>query len=151
MDTMTKMLILASILVTLIAAVINLYLGGIVFLIALVIVMARLIMEDSTSLPEIDARLREDAKGIVIKNTGSAVAERIHVALVPLNIEYDIASLPADSLYEYPVPAMISEVRVVVQFGNDRTEVFTREFNLSALKPEYDPFKPMIPLFRWKK
>jgi len=151
MDRTTKMLILVSILVTLIAAIINQYLGGIVVMIAIVVVMARLIMDDSTSLPEIDARLREDAKEIVIKNTGNSPAEKIHVALGPLNLEYDIASLPADTTHEYPLSSMISEVRLVVQFENDKAELFSRTFDLSALKPEYDPFRPMIPLFRWKK
>ena len=151
MDKTTKMLILFSILITLIAVVINIYLGGIVVMIAIVIVMARLIMQDSTSLPEIDVQLKDDAKGIVISNTGNSVAEKIHVALVPINIEFDIPSLAADSSYEYLSPTMIDEVKVVVRFGNDKDEIFSRTFSLSATKPEYDPFKPMVPMFRWKK
>jgi hypothetical protein len=108
-------------------------------------------MEESTALPGIDAWLREDARGIVIKNTGNSPAENIHVTLVPLDIEYEIASLPAERTHEYPLSSMVSEVRLILRFENDKAELFLRTFALSAMRTEYDPFRPMIPFFRWKK
>ncbi len=63
--------------------------------------MSFMIMQDTTGIPEIVAKLSEDAKGIVLTNTGNARAEKIHVALVPSNIEFDIPSLDVDSTYEY--------------------------------------------------
>jgi hypothetical protein len=45
---------------------------------------------------------------------------------------------------------MIQEVKVVVTFENEEKGTFSRTYALSALENGYDPFKPMIPLFKWK-
>jgi len=128
---------------------VSIYLAGIALIVLAAIVMVLLIMQDSACLPGIDARLREDAKAVVITNTGNSPALAIHVALVPLNIEYRVDRLDADQSHEYPLPAMIAEAKAVVTFRNGNGREFMHTAKLSA-SDEFEPLRPMIPLFGWK-
>ena len=140
----------AGILVTLLLLFVNIYLAGIVFILLIVLVMSLMIMQDSMFLPQIDVRLREDAKAIVLTNGGNSPARKIHVVLVPMNIEYDVDSLAIDESHEYTFPTMLTEVKVVVTFANDKGQPFTHSQKLSASGEEFEPLKPMIPIFGWK-
>lgn len=150
MDKRIIAVIAAGLLITLLLLFVDINLAGIAFIILVVIVMSLIIMQDSTFLPQIDARLREDAKAIVLKNGGNSPARKIHVALVPMNIEYDIASLAIDESHEYPFSTMLADVKVVISFENEKGQLFSLSKNLSATGEEYDPLKPMVPVFGWK-
>ncbi len=150
MDRKTAILLVSGLLITCIVLFINIYAAGILLVILIAIVMSLLIMQDSVSHPDIVAELREDAKAVVIRNTGNADALRIHVALVPLNIEFDLPSLPADASFEYALEKMIGEVKTVVSFENGAGNAFSRSYRLSSGGETFEPFRPMIPLFRWK-
>ena len=151
MDKNTGMLIAASIFITLILVFIDIYLAGIAFIILAILVMSRMIMQDTVIQPEIAVRLKDDAKAVIITNTGTSLAKNIHVALVPLDHEYDVASLAVDASDEHALPAMAGELKVVVTYENERKNSFSGSFRISSLGPEYDPLKPMIPVFGWKK
>jgi hypothetical protein len=112
--------------------------------------MSLLIMQDTTFRPQVDVRLREDAKAIVLTNAGNSAAVGIHVALVPMNIEYDVATIAVDKTHEYPLASMIPEVKAVVTYTNEKGQSFSLTKRLSASGEEYDPLKPMIPVFGWK-
>jgi hypothetical protein len=112
--------------------------------------MALMIMQDSVVLPDISASLTEDAKSIVIKNSGTSPASHIHVALVPVNDEYDVKSLGVDETHSHALPKMTPEVKAVITFEDEGNHSFSRSYSLSALGNEFEPFKPMIPLFKWK-
>jgi hypothetical protein len=150
MNKRTTAIFAAGILVTLLLFLVNIYLAGIVFILLVVIVMSLMIMQDSTFLPQIDVRLREDAKAIVLTNGGNSPARKIHVVLVPMNIEYDVDSLAVDESHEYPLSSMLAEVKAVVTFENDKGQPFSHSQRLSAAGEEFDPLKPMIPVFGWK-
>jgi len=150
MDKRIIAVIAAGLLITLLLLFVDINLAGIAFIILVVIVMSLIIMQDSTFLPQIDARLREDAKAIVLRNGGNSPARKIHVALVPMNIEYDIASLAIDESHEYPFSTMLADVKVVVSFENEKGQLFSLSKNLSATGEEFDPLKPMVPVFGWK-
>ena len=76
---------------------------------------------------------------------------RIHVALVPFDIEFDIPQLAADAQYEYPFTRMIGEAKAVVAFDDTKGGHVSRTFSLSALgKGDDDLLRPMFPLFKWK-
>jgi hypothetical protein len=111
--------------------------------------MSLMIMQDTTFLPQVDAKLREDAKAIVLTNTGNSPALTIHVALVPLDIEYDIASLAVDESHEYPFLSMVTEVKAVITFSNEKGRSYSESHKLSASE-EFEPLKPMFPVFGWK-
>ena len=149
MDKSTAAVLAAGLVATAALYFVSIYLAGVAIIIVAAIVMSLLIMQDTRNRPQIDARLREDAKGIVITNTGNAPAEQIHVALVPLNIEYDIPALSVDASHEHLLPSMIPEVKVVVTYRNGKGQEFTHSFPLSSAGG-FDPLKPMIPIFSWK-
>ena len=146
-----KFLILAGagIILTIAASLISIYAGGVVLVLVAVIAMSLFIMQDTKNLPDIVVELKDDAKGIIIRNSGNADAVNVHVSLVPVNIEYCIQALAADQVNEYPLEAMLPEAKAVASFENVMGGAFLRTYDLSA-RGSYDPLKPMIPLFRHK-
>jgi hypothetical protein len=150
MDKRTTAILAAGILVTLLLVFVDIYLAGIVFILLVVIVMSLMIMQDTTFLPQVNVRLREDAKAIVLTNGGNSPALRIHVALVPMNIEYDVDSLSVDESHEHPLPSMLAEVKVVVTYSNEKGQLYSHSQNLSASGDGFEPLKPMFPMFGWK-
>lgn len=150
MDRKLQVMLVAGIIVTAIAAYISIYAGGIVLIIVIALVMSYLIMQDSTQLPDVVAEFNDDAKAIVIRNTGNAIAKSVHVAIVPENIEFDVPSLAVEESHTHRLERMLEEVKVVVTFRNEADVPFTRSYRLSAFGDNFEPLKPMIPLFRWK-
>jgi len=146
-----KFLILAGagLILTIAASLISIYAGGVVLVLVAVIAMSLFIMQDTKNLPDVVVELKEDAKGIIIRNSGNADAVNIHVSLVPVNIEYTIQALAADQVNVYPLEAMLAEAKAVATFENVMGSAFSRTYDLSA-RGSYDPLKPMIPLFRHK-
>jgi len=151
MEKNTKILLVLGILITIALLFYDIYLAGIVGVIFIAIVMSLLIMQDTTGIPEIEAKLRDDAKAIIFTNTGNARAEKIHVALVPVNIEFDIASLNVDSSYEFSLNAMVENIKFTITYQNENGRSFSRSSKLSVFDEEPDLLKPMIPTFKWKK
>ena len=130
---------------------IDIYLAGIVGVIFIAIIMSLMIMQDTTGIPEVVATLSEDAKSIILTNTGNARAEKIHVTLVPGNIEFDIDSLDVDSVYEYSLGTMVQEIKIKITYSNENERLFSSSKKLSVFDEEPDILKPMIPMFKWKK
>ncbi|MDD1693523.1 MAG: hypothetical protein LUQ71_02245 [Methanoregula sp.] len=150
MDRKIQIVLVSGIVLTSIIFLINIYAAGIVFILFVVLLMSFFIMQDSTTLPDVVAELKEDAKGICIRNAGNSDALKVHVTLVPINIEFDIAVLAPDQVNEYPFEKMIQEVKAVVTFENVMGDTFSRAYKLTADGSGYDPLKPLIPLFRQK-
>jgi len=151
MEKIHKLLLAAGALICILLFWINIYLGatGVIVLVALA--MSVFIMEDSRVLPEITAKLGDDAKKVVVENSGNALAYRIHVALIPLDIEFDLPELASDARYEYPLTRMVDEAKAVVTFNDAKGVQTSRTFTLSALgKGDDDLLRPMFPLFKWK-
>jgi hypothetical protein len=130
---------------------INLYLGAIGAVILIALAMSVFIMQETRVLPDVAVQLRDDAKGIVLVNRGNAPAYKIHVALVPLNIEFDKDTLAPDASFEFSVESMINEAKAVVEFQDETGARRSRTYALSALgTTEEDLLKPVFPLFHWK-
>ncbi len=131
------------------------YIGFIATVILAVLAMSILISRSSWGVPQIDASLAEDAKSVVITNTGNGVAKNLRVSLVPLDQEVSIESLDPDASHRISFPSMVSQVKVVVIFENEEGVRLEKSFLFSALGRhgggEEDIFKPVIPLFEWKK
>ena len=151
MEKNTKILLVLGSLITIVLLFIDIYLGGIVGVIFITLMMSLKIMHDTTGIPDIVATLKDDAKGIVLTNTGNTRAEKIHVLLVPNNIEFDIPSLDVDSSYVFPLNAMIEEIKIVITWSNENERQFSGSAKLSVFGEEPDLLKPMIPIFKWKK
>jgi hypothetical protein len=150
MDNRTKFLLIGGIILTIILFFVSIYLAGIVFIITAALVMSLAIMQDSSFHPDIVATLREDAKAIIVRNSGNAMAGKIHMALVPVNREFDLPMLAAEETHEFPLDTMAEDIKVVITFENEQQQPFSRSYNLSAMGGEFEPLKPMIPIFKWK-
>jgi hypothetical protein len=66
-----------------------------------------------------------------------------------MNIEYDVDSLAVDASHEYPLNSMVAQVKAVITFSNEKGQAFSHSRSLSATE-DYEPLKPMIPVFGWK-
>lgn len=150
MDKKITAVLAAGILVTILLYFIDIYLAGIAVIILIAIVMSLLIMRDTAFLPQVNVKLREDAKAIVLSNAGNSPAQKIHVALVPLNLEYSVDSLAEDRVHEYLLPSMVAEVKAVITYTNEKGQQFSHTCRLSSSEEEFEPLKPMIPVFGWK-
>jgi hypothetical protein len=149
-QTGTFLLLVVGALIAIICLLINIYLGGIALVILVTLAMSLWIMQDSISFPYLVPRLREDAKAFILTNTGNARAVRVHVALIPINKEFDLPSLDPDASSVFPLDAMAGEVKAIISCENDDGRAFSRSVLLSAIRDEIDPFKPVFPLFRWR-
>ncbi len=124
------------------------FLGFILAIILAVLLMSVRIMQETYNIPDVNTRLNPDAKGVTVTNTGNARAVNIRVALVPLDVEFDVPPLDVDSRYVFALPHMVSEAKAVVKFENEQGRKFMNTNRLSALEPtEEDLLQPLIPIF----
>ena len=151
MDKRIQIILVLGILITIASAFLDMYLAGIVGVIFIAIIMSLMIMQDTTGIPEVVAKLSEDAKSIVLTNTGNARAEKIHVILIPSNIEFDIDSLDVDSVYEYSLGTMVQEIKIKITYSNENKRLFSSSKKLSVFDEDPDILRPLIPMFKWKK
>ena len=151
MDKNIKIFIILGIIITIAAYFYDIYLAGIVGVIVIALIMTMMIMRDTTGIPEVVAKLNDDAKGIVLTNTGNARAEKIHATLIPDNLDFDIASLEVDSTFVYPLDKMVQEIKINLTYSNENGRLFTSSKKLSVFDEEPDLLRPLIPMFKWKK
>ena len=146
---------IAGIAVFVYLSIIGQYLASIGVMILLIIGMTAYLTQigkQISDIPELTARLSPNAKNIIIRNSGNTSAMQIHVAVVPLDIEYDIADIPAEEEHTHSLDAMINEARVVITWKDTAGRTFSHESGISALgKGEDDLLKPMFPMFEIKK
>ncbi|QYZ80054.1 hypothetical protein E2N92_11770 [Methanofollis formosanus] len=128
----------------------NVFMGISIFIILLTVAMCLQIMGETRDLPEVSCRLSDDAKAVIVANGGNAPAKDIHVALVPMDIEFDIPELGADEEYAHPLASMATELKVAATYANSSGQTYKHTWRLSSLD-ENDPLKPMFPMFSWKK
>jgi hypothetical protein len=151
MDKNIKILIVLGILITIASAFYDIYLAGIVGVIFIALIMSVMIMKDTTGIPEVVPKLTEDGKKIILTNTGNARAEKIHVNLLPGDLEFDIATLDIDSAYNYPLDKPFEEIKIKITYSNENGRLFSISKKLSVFEEEPDLLKPMFPTFGWKK
>jgi uncharacterized repeat protein (TIGR01451 family) len=151
MDKRIQVILVLGIIVTIISAFLDMYLAGIVGVIFIAIIMSLMIMQDTTGIPEVMVKLGDEAKSIILTNNGNARAENIHVTLIPSNVEFDIASLDVDSVYEYSLDAMVQEIKIKITYSNENKRLFSSSKKLSVFDEDPDILRPLIPMFKWKK
>ena len=152
MERNYKILLGAALIVTILLFLYDIYVGGMAFIIFIALLMSVWIMEDSRMHPDVYALLKNGAKAIELKNRGNAAAFAIHVAIIPLDIEFDVPLLKEDEKYLYAFEKMITEVKVAVSFENENKERFSKTYLLLATgKSDEDLLKPAFPLFKWRK
>jgi hypothetical protein len=151
MDKRLQVILVLGIIITIASAFFDMYLAGIVGVIFIAIIMSLMIMQDTTGIPEVVSKLSDNAKTIILTNTGNARAEKIHITLIPGNAEFDVPSLDVDSSYEYPLGSMVQEIKIKITWSNENNRLFSSSKKLSVFDEEPDLLKPLIPMFKWKK
>ncbi|WP_342676500.1 hypothetical protein [Methanofollis sp. UBA420] len=150
MDKVPVLILAAGVVIGLVLAVAeNVFMGVSIFVVLMTAAMCLQIMTETKNLPAVTCQLSDDAKSVVVVNGGNAPAEAIHVALVPMNLEFDVTGLGVDAEYAYALPAMAEEIKAVVTYKNSEGREFGRSFKLSSLE-ENDPLRPAFPMFSWK-
>jgi len=157
MENNQKALIIGGGLITIAILFVNIYIGGVAAIIVATLYIGQAMMNTSAKFvyhPEVKGYLKDDAKGVILKNTGKAEAKKIHVALVPLNIEFDVQRLEPEEKYEYEQDSMIEEAKIVITYENEAGKTFSWDNVLSALSgtddDDDDLLKPAFPMFSWK-
>jgi hypothetical protein len=144
-----QVVLVAGIVVSAFLALINIYIGGIAFILVLTLTMSLLIMRDTVALADVGVSLSGDAKHITVINRGNIEVHNIHVSLVPLDREFDLKMLAPDENREFGLDSMIKEAKAVVVFNTPSGETFRKSYILSSLgNGDDDLLKPMFPLFR---
>jgi hypothetical protein len=151
MDKRIQVILVLGIIITIVSAFLDMYLAGIVGVIFIAIIMSLMIMQDTKGIPEVVAKLGDEAKSIILTNTGNARAEKIHGTLIPSNVEFDVPSLDVDATYEYSLGSMVQEIKIKITFSNENGRLFSTSKKLSVFEEEPDLLKPMVPMFKWKK
>jgi phosphomannomutase len=129
---------------------VSVYLSLIALVVAAVVAATIAIGRDTYDLPDIQAALADDARAVLVRNSGNAPALQVHVSVVPLGLDFDIPSLAVEEVHEEPLPGQAAEVKVVVTFKNGAGHPFRRTALLSALRPDADPLRPPFAIFGWK-
>ncbi|MDD4255460.1 MAG: hypothetical protein PHP59_08815, partial [Methanofollis sp.] len=110
MDKVPVLILAAGVVIGLVLAVAeNVFMGVSIFVVLMTAAMCLQIMTETKNLPAVTCQLSDDAKSVVVVNGGNAPAEAIHVALVPMNLEFDVTGLGVDAEYAYALPAMAEE------------------------------------------
>ena len=144
-----QVVLVTGIVVSAILALINIYLGGIAFILVLTLAMAFRIMQDTRALADVGVKLSGNAKHITVTNNGNLPVFNIRVSLVPLDREFELESLDVEESREFTLDAMINEAKAVVVFSTSSGEKFQKSYMLSSLgKGDDYILKPMFPLFR---
>ncbi|KLK87308.1 hypothetical protein SZ63_12035 [Methanoculleus sediminis] len=147
MDKNQKIVLVMGGLIALGLFVIEPFFGLIALVFMIAILMTLRIMGDTEDYPLVTAELAEDAREIIVTNTGTARAQNIRVALVPLDIEFEVVSLDPDEESGFSLPSMVSEAKAVVIYENAEGQRFQRSYPLTALGAGRDLTEPIIPIF----
>jgi hypothetical protein len=152
MDKRISIVLILGLLVSIaLFLLVDIYFAIIALILVIVLVMSLWIMQDSLLTPQIAVRLEEDAKSVLVINKGNSPALHVHVALVPMNLEFDLPTLMVDEEKRFPLGQMVNEVKAAVTYRNESGANFTGTFHLSSMRPgEDDLLKPSFPLFGWK-
>lgn len=131
--------------------IVDIYASLIGVILIIVLAMSLFIMEDSAMNPDVYAILKEDARGIIVRNRGNAKAMSIRLTLVPQDVHYTIPSLDVDAKKDFPSETMIDQVKILLEYQNEKGNAYKKTLSLSALdRPDDDLLKPAFPLFKWK-
>jgi hypothetical protein len=113
----------------------------------LVLLMSIHIMGETGHYPLVTVDLSEDAREIIVTNTGTARARNVRVAIVPMNLDFEVPSLEPEEESGFSLGTMVSEAKAVVTYEDASGRKHTRSYPLSALSAGRDATQPMFPIF----
>lgn len=114
--------------------------------------MAVMVSESAETLvekPILLAFLGEDGRSFILKNIGNVDALDIHISVVPSNLEYLIERLEADTGEKTDCGQLIGKNKVIIDYTDGTGKRYSKTTDLNFRQEcEYDPTKPMIPMFK---
>ena len=114
--------------------------------------MSVLISESAETVvnkPILFSYLGEDGRSFILKNIGNVDALDIHISLVPSNLEFLIERIEADTEENTDCGELIGKNRIIVDYTDETGTRYSKTANLNFRDDcEYDPTKPMIPIFK---
>ena len=115
-------------------------------------IMLFLISESAEKImdrPILAALAGEDGRSFRIENFGNKPALDINAGVLPFNLEFLIEMLPAGEEKKINCERLIGNSRVILNYSDEKGIKYTKSADFSTpLKHEYDPAKPLIPIFR---
>jgi len=154
MEKYQKIVLVLGIIIIIALIPVDFFLAGVGAIILVVLALSFAMYNTSKrfpKIPELTAHLSEDAKSVIIKNKGDTKAVSIRLAIVPLDLEFDVPPLAPDEVYTIAVPHMIDEAKASMAYQDEQGRKYSHSSPLSALgKGEEDLLKPMFPMFGWK-
>jgi hypothetical protein len=154
MEKYQKIVLVLGIIITIALIPVDFFIAGVGAIILVVLVLSFAMYNTSKrfpKVPELIGVLSEDAKSVIIKNKGDTRAVSIKVAIVPLDMEFEVPPLVPDEAYTIALPHMIDEAKAVISYEDESGKSYSHSSPLSALGVgEEDLLKPMFPIFGWK-
>lgn len=148
MEKNQKILLVVGGFITLGLLFIDVFLALIALVFVLVLLMTFHIMGETGNYPLVAIELSENAREVIVTNAGTGEARNIHVALVPLDVEFDVASLGPDEESGHGLDSMVVEAKAFVTYENGAGKKYTRTYPLTSLGSGRDPLEPMFPMFK---
>ncbi|NLV25973.1 MAG: hypothetical protein GXY48_02215 [Methanomicrobiales archaeon] len=127
--------------------------AGIVIIIFGTLVLSLAISVDvaKNRRPIIYADFSENHREIIVGNSGTGTAEKVEVSVAGIENSWKIDILEPDRAISLSLPSMISTLTAEVTYQVQDNARKSRVFNLGSPEKEYDPFKPLFPIFNWKE
>ncbi|GEM_PF-4663246 len=99
--------------------------------------------------PLLFAYLGDDGRSFILKNIGDADALDIHISIIPSNLEYLFEHLGADSEEKTDCGRLLGKNRIILNYSDEDGKRYKKTAELGFREEcEYDPIKPMFPLFK---
>ncbi|WOF17238.1 hypothetical protein F1737_11405 [Methanoplanus sp. FWC-SCC4] len=147
-----KILLAATVIISLGLFLVSYYLTAIGLIISGTLAMVFVMNEHGKTVlnkPRLFPILGDDGRSVIITNTGETDALSVEITIVPSNLEYSFKSIDADSEIKIETKELVGKNKINIEYYDKSGEKFTVKENLTfAEDTEYDPFKPMIPMFK---
>ncbi|MBN1431590.1 MAG: hypothetical protein JW931_02340 [Methanomicrobiaceae archaeon] len=147
-----KVAIVACLALSLLLFPVSVLLTAVGLIITGTLAMSVLISESAETVvdkPILFAYLGEDGRSFILKNIGNVDALDIHISLVPSNLEFLNKRIEADTEDKTECGQLIGKNRIIVDYTDETGNRYSKTANLNFKDDcEYDPTKPMIPIFK---
>ncbi len=134
------------------------FLAGMGIIITGTVLLGIMISADATknARPFILADLSPNHREIIVENAGTSTAVKMEVTAAGIDEPWHVECLPPDASIRLSLPRMVESLIVEVTYENETSTSGRRSkaFRLGRSEPEQaeqDPFRPLFPLFGWKK
>lgn len=104
--------------------------------------------ENIMQRPILSAYPKPGNKSFTVVNLGNKSALDISIEVLPHNLEFFITNLNSDENYDIECEKFLGNSRVFFTYSDDKGKRYEKNLELkSDIVTDYDPTKPLIPIF----